>query len=266
MSQPELIVAGKKIAVARLVLRERRPPPPRFSIKLRPQYLRYEVGSYRERLSSGPGGLGRGRVWVPHRVGEQHNLLLNQAFDLIASHGFTALTSYAVVGTGSSAPSATDTGLVSELARTNEKPGGSSDEISRVSDGVWNIQRVREFSASVVGGANLTEWGWAPSKTRNALDLAVRELFRDSNGEPITLTLADDQNLRLIYTQEVSIAPVTPVAASLAITNLGSLTGNFIVHAYSNAGSGNKTDLDLINSLARGSGAVGLGVRRSRTT
>ena len=266
MSQSEIVVPKRRILIPRMVIRERRAPSPRVGVRLQPQHLRYEVGRYRERLRSGPGGLGRGRIWTPERVGEQHNLLLDQAFDLIASHGFTGLTAYAVVGTGSSAPSATDTGLAAEFARTNVVPSGSSDQITRVSDGVWNIQRTREFGASTVGGANLTEWGWAPSGTPNAADLAVRELFRDSGGTPVTLTLATDQALRLIYTQQVTITPVSAVAASLTLTNLGTLTGNFIVHAESNPGSGPKTDLDLINTLAQGGGSVGLGIYRGGLT
>ncbi len=258
----ELIVAKKKIAIARLVLRERRPPPPELSVRLRPQHLRWEVGRYRERIRSGPGGLGRGRRWTPEVVGEQHNLLLDQAYDLIASAGFSGLTNYAVVGTGSAAPSPTDTQLGAELARTNSIPSGSSDQISRTADGVWQIQRTREFSAAIVGGHNLTEWGWAPGGTVGATDVAVRELFRDSGGTPITLSLAADQSLRLIYAMQVNIAPVTAQAVSLTLTNLGTLTGNAIVHAESNPGSGPKTDFDLINTLAKGGGAVGLGTVR----
>jgi len=266
MSQPELIVTKRKIAIAHLVLKERRPPPPQLSVQLRPQHLRWEVGRYRDRIRSGPGGLSRARIWTPEHVGEQHNLVLNQAYDLIAAAGFRGLTNYAVVGTGSTAPSTSDTRLEAELARTNTVPSGSSDQFSRIADGVWRIERTREFSSAAVGGHNLTEWGWAPGGTVGTADLAVRELFRDENGNPIALTLAADQALRVIYAIEVSIAPVTAQAASLQITNLGELTGNVIVHAESNPGSGVKTDLDLIDALAVGGGAVGLGTTRGGLT
>ena len=222
MSQRELIIAGKKISVSRLVLRERRPPTPEVSVKVRPHHMRWEVGRYRERIRSGPGGLGRGRVWTPERVGEQHNLVLDTIWDEIANHGFRYVIYAAAVGTGSTAPAATDTTLAAELVRTTNLTTGTGIDIARISDGTYTVTRSFEFTPAQVGGHNLTEWGMAPSTTGN---LVIRELFRDGSGTPITLSLATDQGLRLIHAIQVSLSPVAQQAVSIDIANIGTVTG-----------------------------------------
>ncbi len=242
MLQRKIVVPKRRILIPRMVIRERRAPPPRVGVRLRPQHLRYEVGRYRERLRSGPGGLGRGRVWTPERVGEQHNQILNNAFELIATYGFSSLANYAAVGTGSTAPAATDTQLAAELVRTNNDPGGSG--ISRIADAQYQITRVRQFTSAQVGGQNLAEWGWAPTGTANNPDLMTRELFRDSGGTPVTLTLATDQELRLIYSYQVTLGPITQ-AVSLAITNIGTITGTLALYRYYSIGLTTKDNMDL---------------------
>jgi len=244
MSQHELIAAKKKIAVARLVMRERRPPLPKLSVRLRPQHLRWEVGRYLDRIRSGPGGLGRAKIWAPERVGEQHNLVLDNAYELIAQYGFGNLHRYMAVGTGSTAPSPGDTALASELVRSNRVPSGFGISYASPSDGVYDVEMQIEFLESEVGGQNLTEWGAAPTATST---LAARELFRDSGGNPITLTIASDQRLRLIYTMRTTISPVTAQPVSLAITNLGTLTGKLIARK--------NDDFGLIHSWATGAAA-----------
>ncbi len=221
MSQHELIVAKKKIAVARLVLRERRPPPPKLSVQLRPQHLRWEVGKYRDRIRSGPGGLGRAKIWTPERVGEQHNLIVNSAGDAMAATDWENLATQAVVGTGSNAPAVTDTSLQAQIAYSLTRPSGWQDSTSYGgSPGVWIRQVAREFAPAQVGGQNLTEWGFAnPGGV-----LIARELFRDAAGSPITLTLASDQALRLIYSYKIMLSPITQ-AISINITNIGTVTG-----------------------------------------
>jgi len=152
-----------------------------------------------------------------------HNLVLNQTWDdLIAQYGFYWLTNYAAVGTGSSTPDATQTSLDAEVARTGTVPSGETEGAAYVSDGLFEISRVKQFDSSQVGGQNLTEWAWSPNSSSGA-NICVRELFRDSNGDPVTLTIASDQSLRLIYKQQVTIspAPLTGQSISFDLTNVG---------------------------------------------
>jgi len=183
---------------------------------LRPQEMHWEVVD------------GAGRV-VAQAESPIHNLVLKQTWDdLIASHGFKGLTNYAVVGTGTSDPADTQTQLDSEVARTSTVPSGESETVIGAGSGEFEITRVKQFSSSQVGGQNLTEWGWSPVSSAGA-NLAVRELFRDSNGDPVTLTLDADQSLRLIYKSRIVVSPepVTGVSASFDLQNVGTFNGTF---------------------------------------
>jgi len=214
----------KRIVVPRIVVRPLLPPPLEIGARIRPQWLHWQVGRYRDKLSFGPGGEGRAKVWVPEREGEQHNLILTQFYDsLIPQYGFVAPSMYAAVGTGSTTPEPTQTQLANEIGsasapkRTNNVPTGESSAIEALAThGEYNIRRVFEFTETQVGGLNLTEWGFSPVNTRNG-PLMTRELFRDGLGNPVVLTLATDQRLRLIYRYKVTVSPTTPQAVSVNI-------------------------------------------------
>jgi len=241
-----------KHRLPRIILRGQEPRKNVVRARVMPQHMRWEIGRYRERFSIGPGGVGRAAIWRPDRTGMQHNMVLDNAYELIASYGFTALTNYAAVGTGTSAPDASQTALDSEVVRTNTRPGGETDDLILVSDGLYEQHRAREFSESQVGGQNLTEWGWSPESTSGA-NLAVRELFRDADGTPITLTLATDQKLRLYYATRIQLGPITQ-NISLDIDNLGTVDAVLkLFHRYEiGLTHALHIDLDLFNSIASG--------------
>jgi len=163
----------------------------------------------------------RGRI-VREAESPVHNIVLNQTWnDLIAAYGFRALSAYAVVGTGSTAPDAAQTQLDAEVARTSSVPSGESENVVHIGAGVFEIMRVKQFTSAQVGSQNLTEWGWAP--TSSGANLSARELFRDANGDPVALTIDADQSLRLIYKQRVTITPepMTAHAISFDMQNVG---------------------------------------------
>jgi hypothetical protein len=182
------------------------------------------VGRYREKLSFGPGGEGKTKIWVPEMEGEQHNMILNQFYDsLIPQYGFIAPSLYAAVGTGSTAPDPTQTQLANEIGtsssprRTQSPPSGQNHQVEALATpGEYNVLRVHEFPETWVGGLNLTEWGYSPLSSYNGA-LMTRELFRDSGGNPIVLTLATDQRLRLIYRYKVTVSPTSPQDVSVNI-------------------------------------------------
>jgi hypothetical protein len=179
------------------------------------------------------------------RENEQHNLVLNRAKDdLLAQYGYLLLTGFAVVGSGSTAPVSTQTGLQTEVARTGSKPANTSDETLQVTPGVYDIVRVRQFDAAQLAGRNLTEWGFSPVNVPGA-NLAVRELFRDAQGTPITLTMNPGQTLRIIHKTRVTLNPLNVVNTSLNITGLGNRAGKL----YLKDGS---QDLWAIDALISG--------------
>ena len=248
MKQPEIIIP-------RIVVRRRRPPRPRIGARVGAHYMRWELGRYRERLTAGPGGIGRRGIWTPERAAEQHNMVLDNGFELVPTAGFSKLNMYAAVGTGSTAPSASDTTLEAETAASSgSPPSGESDTITEdTSSYTYTIQRVREFSEADVGGKNLTEWGWRPSSSGT---LMSRELFRDDNGDPVTLTLDADQKLRLIYSIAVQVAPAadTGQAQTFSLTNVGDFNGQWWVARFRE-----KTPLLLADFLAAGWGTPNCG-------
>ncbi len=192
--------------------------PPRMTVRLEAHEMHWQI------LDS------QGRVV---REAEQpiHNLILDQTYTtLMPTHGIIPLNQYAAVGTGSTTPAPTDTGLVAEVARTGTVPAGESDQAQFVSDGVYDIRRVKEFTEAQVGAKNLTEWGFSPVSSAGN-NLFCRELFRDGSNNPITLTLASDQRLRLIYKMRVTIGPTTVQAVTVNIggEGPGNRTAQFIV-------------------------------------
>jgi len=281
----------KRIVIPRIVVRPILPPPLEIGARIRPQWLNWQVGRYREKLSFGPGGKGKADIWVPEREGEQHNLILTQFYDsLIPQYGFIGPSQFAAVGTGSTAPDPSQTQLVNEIGtssnprRTNNVPTGESNEIEALATyGEYNIRRVFEFTEAQVGGLNLTEWGFGPTSARNG-PIMTRELFRDGLGNPIVLTLDTDQRLRLIYRYKITLSPTSPQDVSVNIGGDGPgvrtakflLTGMFSTFAGGGFYGGpnyfgivlnsidptyrqRRGDLVVVDTLARGSYTAGVG-------
>src|SRR5690606_19968859 len=101
---------------------------------------------------------------------------LTQRGTASALNTYFPLIRYAAVGTDSSTPANSDTGLGSELARTDTT--FATETITRPSPGVYQLTRFIEFDYSVANG-NLTEWGFSSSASAGS-NLFNRALFTDS--------------------------------------------------------------------------------------
>lgn len=235
-----------KIVPARVfVVRKRTPPPPMIHVRHEPHEMFWQL------LDA------QGRV-VQEADCPIHNLVLNQARDqLAAQYGFTQQSMYAVVGQASGTPQPTDTGMSVEEARTNFVPSGESDSITRVSNGVYNVRRVRQFTPAQVGNKNLTHWGFSGSSTAGN-NLMCLEQFKDGGGNPITITPDANQSLRLIYISRITVGPVTATSGSINIANIGTRTGQFVALGDGSIFLGNfpYSDLGMLDRIASG-GAYG---------
>lgn len=244
----ELLAVARQKPLPRVRVRERRAPPARVGATLK--------GWLEWRLINRQGREVRG--------GEGPNLILDQGLDEIAATPiFTDLTSggtpstffqiirYAAVGTDSSTPDPSDTGLGAELARVDTK--FSTDELTRPTNGVYRLTRHIEFGYETANGV-LTEWGFS-SNASTGSNLFNRALFTDSGGSPDAITKTSDEKLRLTYTLEVSLSPVSWTAGSFTITGVGAVNGDYTllggtlqaVDALCKA-----PDLTLFSALARG--------------
>lgn len=229
-----------------IIIRPRRAPPPRVRASIE-GWLRWEL-------------IGRdGRV---RRADEQHNLILDQGLNQIATYGFgissndfTESFAYFAVGTGSTAADKSDTGLEAEVARTNNTNTG--DTITRVSDGVYDIVRSFEFDFDEANG-NLAEWGVSPSSSA-AANLASRELFKDTGGTPAAVTKTSDDKLRGVYTRRITLTPTAATTSSLTITNHGTVPGKYRLFGGDTSVFRGFLDLKAATLLATGKQPPGLG-------
>lgn len=129
------------------------------------------------------------------------NLILDQGLERIATNDAVQARSFVRVGTGSSTPNDSQTGLDNQIATSNslqDSQGGVEISPDRY---VWNRRRVR-FGEGVAAG-NLSEIGvgW----TSSVSDTFSRALIVDSGGSPITITVLPDELLDVTYEFRVYI-------------------------------------------------------------
>lgn len=175
----------------------------------------------------------RGGIQVPVRFERgkpvwehvQENLVLDSGLNYgmggTSGFRFQELHSFVAVGTGSTAPAASQTALDSELARTSSALTFSSGEgITEVATGQFRYRRVRAFDFAQANG-NLAEFGgsWGSGST----NLATRSLFKDGGGNPITITKTSSEQLVITYDIEFTASPTVSTAVGpITVTGLGS--------------------------------------------
>jgi hypothetical protein len=248
--KPEDLIIGS-FSLPKVLVRPLTPPPPSSNISFpRAQHLSWQLVKRSWGISSGPLGTFRSPLEHVVREGEQHNLILDQAYDYIATYGLTPLVNHAVLSTGTGPITPSTTGLTGEFRRTNRDQNGSTNTrtVTRISDGVYTVRIVREFLESEVAGRNITQWGFSPVGT-SGNNLVVAEFFRDGQGNPVVITPESDQRLRLIYTYQFSIGPVVAVPSSIDITGLGTFLGKYVLTNSTAGARGTYPDL-VVTELA----------------
>lgn len=126
------------------------------------------------------------------------NLILNQGLDRMGTNDH--FNSYCQVGTGTTPPAATDTGLVSPIGSSEpvQSTGGGSAQGVVIGPPRYAYDRRVYRIPAGVGTGNLAEVGisWA-SGTGNTL--YSRALILDGGGSPITITKLSDEVLDVTY-------------------------------------------------------------------
>ncbi|AHB12138.1 tail fiber protein [Xylella phage Paz] len=155
----------------------------------------------------------------------QKNLITNYGMDHLSSKhqstvGQANMMQYIRVGTGSSTPANTDVALANQVGYKDS--AGQSTRIAPVATDAspycgWRVRY--EFAAGAVVG-NLTELGVSHSAEGN--NLCTHAQFLDSNGQPITVVVAADEQLIITYEFRLYF-PTTASSASVTDPNTGTV-------------------------------------------
>lgn len=146
------------------------------------------------------------------------NLILDQGLDFLGMD-INSL-SYASIGTGTAAPTASQTSLASHTAFSAAGSGGSTV----VNLGAPSYASQHTFSYTFAQGAvvgNMTEVGVGSGNT--AGKLFSRALIVDTNGDPVTLTMTSIDQLTLYY--RITIYP--PITDHTGSFDIGGTTYNY---------------------------------------
>ena len=143
------------------------------------------------------------------------NMILNQGLDYALSlrkESIARLFYYHCVGTGTTPVSATDTGLYNERKRTSTLVTGSGNVGLTVSTNTATYRFTWDHEIEGVGGANYTEQGISPYAT------AGNNLFARSLISGGSVTVAEGQQLRVIYDVSVTVSPYVQTSATVGGT------------------------------------------------
>lgn len=139
-------------------------------------------------------------------VWDFHNNVTDAGLDLMATaptfaYGFAYPYNACKVGTGNTAPSNSDTSLVSPIASAGATDGADGSGTQSYVAGppaYWQMVRTYQFGTGVAAG-NIAELGIYCSQDGTGT-LFCRELVRDGAGNPTTITVLSDEILIVTYT------------------------------------------------------------------
>ena len=192
----------------------------------------------------------------------QSNLITDQGLDVFATPGSedstagarsiltsSGLRAFLHVGTGSTAPAEADTTLDNEVQRaaSNGGFGDGSRSIAFVDAEKLHRETILVRRAvTMTADRNLTEFGFSHA---NNADVNIRELFRDSGGTPVTISLLDGKIIRVDHTLFLEIpAPDGGIAGQFDLEEydvgnnlIGSTTYDYFMAARCNYAGGFQT-------------------------
>lgn len=171
------------------------------------------MGMHQKYIASTTLGLsGYYRLWAHAANGKKRpltdwfsNLILNNGLDLIADNSLSQAMANVYLGSGNTPPSAGDDQLDSLIASTN---GGSTLGINE--SGRYFFLRRRYSFAQGAAAGNISEL--AVGKSFN--DLFSRSLIKNSDGNPVTLTVQNNEFLTVEYELRVN-QPVDDVVGNV---------------------------------------------------
>lgn len=153
------------------------------------------------------------------------NVITDVGLDMLAtSNGYSYnnhwVTTYFCIGTGTVEPSATDTKLTAETYRGTCVFSDSVTYSANGSDPYYIYQH--RWAQTPLGALNGTygEIGFSPSSTANA-NVFSKHILKDENGDPTTVIVSSEQQLRLHYVLTYLMSPSTTMTGTINIDGLG---------------------------------------------
>jgi hypothetical protein len=152
----------------------------------------------------------------------QDNLITTYGMEYMSgkyrdSVGLANLMSYCRVGTGTSPPAFGDVALGAQVGVRDSTAQSSTAPVSNSATPFAGHSRVYTFVRGAVVG-NLTELGLSYSETGS--NLCTRALFLDTNGQPVTIVVAADEQLIVTYEVRMYI-PTEPTSSSVTDPTTG---------------------------------------------
>lgn len=147
----------------------------------------------------------------------KNNLILNQGKNYVAQRSFVENILYCAVGTGTTPPLLTDTGLSNEAARTGDVATEVTTPCETTLVGaVYSLKKTFKFGVQASPLA-IGEIGWSYTATAGA-NLFSKSLIIDEQGNTTVIVLAPGKYLRVAYTLQITIGPSTSQSGDAGIT------------------------------------------------
>lgn len=158
------------------------------------------------------------------------NIIVDTGLKRFASDSQNTIISkirYCILGTGTSTPTSTDTSLQAEVPSTKKSYSSLSSKLGSGAD--WYLQTVYEYGLSDAVGT-WTEvaltWDFGSSVTS---PIFCRMLFKDDEGNPISIEKTGDDTLTIIYTLHFQRLSDTPTTNIINIEGVGDVTVSSII-------------------------------------
>lgn len=141
------------------------------------------------------------------------NLILDQGLNRLGLAPSVSAASHCQVGTGSTAPTVTDTQLQSFLAGTNNVQSTSESYVAGPPPYQRAVRTYRFATGAAAGNLSEVGIGWGASGTV----LFSRALIKDGSGNPTTITVLSTEALDISY-EIRNYPPTTDVTGSVTIS------------------------------------------------
>ncbi|HOJ78429.1 MAG TPA: hypothetical protein PL158_10070 [Bacillota bacterium] len=133
---------------------------------------------------------------------------------------------YCILGTGTSTPTSTDTSLQAGVSTTKKLYSSSSSKLGSGAD--WYLQTIYEYGLSdAVGTWTEVALTWVSGS--NISPIFCRMLFKDDEGNPISIEKTGDDTLTIIYTLHFQRLSDTPTTNIINIEGVGDVTVSSII-------------------------------------